>query len=102
MAAAFEIPLSPSPQKLHIALSGTDYTIWLAWNTVSNLWVLDIGDTNETMLLSGIPLVTGADLLAQHKYIGIAGGLAVATDGNPDEPPSFQTLGIHSHLYYII
>jgi hypothetical protein len=102
MATAFEIPLSPSPQKLHIALSGVDHTLWLYWNTAAELWFLDIGDTNETPLLQGLALVTGSNLLAQFAYVGISGGLAVATDGDPTAVPTFTNLGVHSHLYYVV
>jgi hypothetical protein len=102
MASVFEIPLIPStPQKLHISLSGTDYTLSLSWNTVSAVWLLDIADTNEVPILSGVPLVTGVDILSQYKYFGIPGSIVVQGSGNPDNVPTFDTLGTTSHVFWI-
>jgi len=107
MAQIFEIPLSSStPQKLHISLSGVDYTLSLTWNTYANagagLWMLQIGDTLENVLVSGIPLVTGCDLLEQFGYLGIVGALLVQGAGNPANVPTFNDLGSGSHLFYIV
>ena len=62
---------------------------------------MDIGDVNGNPLVSGIALVTGADLLGQYAYLGIGGQLIVMTDGDPSAIPTFTNLGIESHLYYV-
>lgn len=68
------------------------------------MWMLDIADTTETPILQGLPLVTGADLLAQYRYLtNIPPGLlGVATDGVPDAVPTYQNLGLTSHVYYVV
>jgi hypothetical protein len=68
------------------------------------MWMLDIADTGETPILQGVPMVTGADLLAAYRYLAALppGQLGVATDGAPNAPPTFNNLGIASHLYYVV
>jgi hypothetical protein len=62
---------------------------------------MDIGDENGTILVAGIPLVSGADLLSQYRYLGFPGGLFVTTDRGAGEVPTFDGLGATSHLYFI-
>jgi len=107
MAQAFEIPLKPATQqKLHISLSGVDYTLSLTFNSHANagigLWMLQIGDTLESVLVSGIPLVTGCDLLEQFHYLGIPGALIAQGAGHSNPPPNFTDLGSGSHLFYVL
>jgi len=106
MASVYEIPLRPAtPQKLHISLGGIDWTLWLSWNSQANagvgLWMLQIGDTNETVLVSGIPLVTGSNLLAQFHYLGVPGSLVCQGAGHPDNPPAWGDLGVGGHLFWL-
>jgi hypothetical protein len=102
MVAVYEIPIkSGVPQKLHIALGGADYTLWLAWNDQAKVWVLDVGDTTETPMIRGIFIVTGCDLLAPYAYVGIRGQIVAQGAGNPDSVPGFNDLGSTGHLYYI-
>ncbi|EPS4444471.1 phage baseplate plug family protein, partial [Escherichia coli] len=52
-------------------------------------------------LLSGVPLLTGVNLLRQYPQLGIDGALVVATDkGAPDEPTK-TNLGTYSHLIFV-
>lgn len=99
--ARFEIPLSPTPQTFGITLAGVDYRLTVRFrNNVLAGWVLDIADVNSVPIVSGIPLITGADLLAQYAYLGIGGSLTVATDFSPDAVPTFSSLGIASHVIF--
>ena len=101
--AVFEIPTSPQPQVFDISLAGTTYRIRLSWNSTPDGggWVADISDDLDAPIVQGIPLVTGTDLLAQLRYLGIGGGLIVQTEGNPNAVPTFANLGAQSHLYFI-
>lgn len=101
---AYEIPLTPQAQSFNIQLNQVSYTFTLMWREVDNIggWVLDIADASGNPLVQGIPLVTGCDLLKQYGYLGIGGGLWVLTDGDPDAVPTFQNLGLQSHLYFVI
>lgn len=98
----FTIPLTPTPQKFNITLAGRQLTVVNVWNEHSG-WAINIidGITNEP-LISNIPLVTGADLLAQYEYVGIPGSLVVYTDGEQFTPPTETNLGGQSNLYYVV
>lgn len=99
--ARFEIPLSPQPQRFFIPLNGANYQFTVQWRDADQGgWVLDIADAQGAPILSGVPLVTGADLLAQFAYLGIGGKLTVSTDYAPDAVPAFTNLGLTSHLYF--
>jgi len=101
--AIVEVPLSPQPQTFQIQLGQVTYNLTLAWNddTAGQCWVLDIADVNGSAIVSGIPLVTGSDLLSQYAYIGFSGALVVLTDGDATAVPTFKNLGINSHLYFV-
>lgn len=101
MANVYEIPTTSEPQTFAVSLSGVNYTLTLRWNTAAGLWFLDIATADGVAILSGVPLVTGADLLEQYAYLNLGGKMFCATDNNPDMPPAFATLGDSSHLYWI-
>ncbi|EHK8616480.1 hypothetical protein KCD24_004121, partial [Salmonella enterica subsp. enterica serovar Mississippi] len=46
----------------------------------------------------GIPLVTGADLLAQYAYMGLGFKLVVMCDDSTQDYPTKTDLGGRSHL----
>jgi len=99
--ANFEIPLSPSPQTFTISLSGTDYRLTVQWRNAEGAgWILDIADSGGSPIIEGIPLVTGVNLLEQYDYLGFTGVLWVQTTADPDAVPTFDNLGIGSHLYW--
>lgn len=99
--AAFEIPLSANAQTFDIVLSGIDYFMQVVWNSIASCWILDIADSNNNPLIQGIPLITGADLLAQYQSVGIGGSLVVSdTSGAADAVPTYAGLGTSGHLYF--
>lgn len=102
MATAFVIPLSAQNQQLRIALGSVTYQLTLRWNSQPDAgWVMNIADDGGSPILSGVPLVTGCDLLAQYGYLGIEGQLTVQTDHDPDAAPTLDNLGVSSFLYYV-
>jgi hypothetical protein len=102
VSTIFQIPLIAAPQKLTITLSGVEYQLTLQYrNTNMGGWTLDIADSSGTPLVQGIPLVTGADLLAQYAYLGFGGQLLVQTSSNPDAVPTFDNLGTDGNLYWV-
>lgn len=101
MSTIVEIPLSAQSQAFQITLSGKAYRLAVTWRDPYG-WFLDIADTNGLLLLSGMPLVTGVDLLGQYAYLGIPGKLVVVSDGDPTAVPTFDNLGTGSHLYYVV
>lgn len=99
--SVFEVPLNGQPQTLQITLGNVAYQLTVQWRNATG-WVLDIATLSGTPIVQGIPLVTGADLLGQFKYLGIGGSLFVSTDADPDTPPAYSNLGTASHLYFAV
>lgn len=100
--AVFEIPLSPQPQRFSITLAQISYRMTVRWiDTDDGGWVLDIADSNSVPIVSGIPLVTGADLLEQYGYLNFGGELIVQTDTDLNAVPTYSNLGVTSHLYFV-
>lgn len=101
--AAIEIALVPSQaQVLDVSLGEVGYKLRLTYDTAQEgSWILDIGDANGAMLVAGLPLVTGVDLLAQYRYLGFGGGLVVTADRGAGEVPTFEGLGVTSHLFFV-
>ncbi|MBB1625689.1 hypothetical protein [Achromobacter sp. UMC71] len=97
MASFYEIPLLPVPQSFTIALGGKDYRLTMQYR---DGWMLDIGAADGGMLVAGIPLVTGVDLLGQYRHLGFEGGLWLINAISSDDPPTYENLGIESKLYW--
>ncbi|MGN4188684.1 phage baseplate plug family protein [Burkholderia gladioli] len=96
-----EIPLSSDGQTFSITLGGVDYTLTVQWRNAIGLWLLDIADASGNALVSGLPLVTGTNLLGQYGYLGFGGGLWVQGGDDPDDLPEYADLGESSHLYWV-
>lgn len=82
----FELPLSGDPaQEWVSALDGTKYLFRVQLNTRSDSWTLDINTEQDVSLSLGIPLVLGADLLANHRVMR---GMLFLVDytGTGDDP----------------
>lgn len=101
MSTTYVVPLAPTPQTLSITLAGVTYNLRLSWNWTGQNWVLDLLDVNENPLVNGIPLVTGADLLAQYGYLNLGGQLVVQTTNDAAAVPTFTNLGSQSNLYFV-
>ena len=103
MTVARVIPLQVGvPQSFTATLSGVTYRFTLQYrNDPAGGWVLDISDSAGNPLVFGIPLVTGANLLAQYAYLGFTGGLWVQTSSDPDAVPTFSNLGDDGLLYWV-
>jgi hypothetical protein len=99
--AAFEIPLSPHAQFFVTSLAGVNYKLTFRWNDPAQIWMMDIADSSGNPIISGIPLITGADLLAQYGYLNFGGALIVQSDVMPDAVPTLANLGKQGHLYFV-
>lgn len=98
----FTIPLIATPQKMAIRLGGIGYQLTFQYrNCDQGGWTIDIADGSGNAILSGIPMVTGINLLAQYKYLQLGGGLFVQTTSNPDAVPTFENLGDDALLYWV-
>jgi len=101
VTTVFEVPTAPKAQTFAISLAGITYNLTFTWNVPSSAWILAIADSNGVTLVSGIPLVTGADLLEQYAYLGIGGQLIVQTDNDPTAVPTYESLGSTGHLFFL-
>src|SRR5580658_424570 len=99
--AVYEIPLVSQPQTLSVQMpTGVTYNLRLLWcQSDEPCWSLDISDANDDAIALGIPLVTGADLLAQYGYLDFGSALYCATDADRLAVPTQTNLGVNSHLY---
>lgn len=98
----FEIPLSPDPQRFTITLSGVEYRLTVQYREAGGAgWVLDIADASNQSLVGGIPLVTGVNLLRQYRHLGFTGGIWAQGAVDPDSVPTFDDLGIGSHVFWV-
>lgn len=103
MAQTFQIPLAPTPQRFGITLEGRELRLTTRFqNVAEGGWTLDIADNQDAPILSGIPLVTGADLLEQYRYLGFKGRLFVQTLNDPDAVPTFDNLGSEALLFWVV
>lgn len=98
-----KIPLKVGvPQTFQITLGGIPYQLTLRYrNTDQGGWTVDIDDDAGNFILHGVPLVTGANLLAQYGYLHLGGGLFVQTTSNPDAVPTFENIGDDGLLYWV-
>lgn len=94
-----EIPLTPDNQQFSIVLAGNAYRMRVLWRDI--YWIVDLLDGSGNPIINGIPLVTGADLLAQYAYLNLGFRLVVTCDVAPLVYPTKTDLGINSHLYVI-
>lgn len=88
------------PQQFSITLGGESYKISLVWNSIGQVWMMNLNDSSNNPIVNGIPLVTGIGLLRQYGYLGFEGDLFVQSTTNPDALPTFNGLGSTSNLYY--
>jgi hypothetical protein len=101
-STAYLVPLVAQNQNFDISLGGTTYHFRVYWSNASNAWVIDIQDSQQNDLITGIPLVTGCDLLEQYGYVGINGALVVQSTTDPDEVPTQTSLGSTGNLFFLI
>lgn len=98
----YEIPLTPTPQRFGITLAQVEYVVTFYWAAApGGGWTLDIADSAGRPMIGGIAVVTGANLLAGYEYLGFSGTLAVQTDHDTDAIPTFNNLGLTSHVLFV-
>lgn len=94
--ALYEIPLSAGNQKFTVKLNKLLYKLRLTYRL--DTWYLDILDTAEKPLITGLPLNSGINLIEQYQHI-LQGGL-FATNANIEEVENFNDLGTKIKLYW--
>ena len=99
MTTIAEIPLRGA-ETFQVTLANTVYNLSVIWRDPFG-WFLDIARQDGTKLVSGIPMVSGIDLLQPYPQFQFGGALVLATDGNPTADPTFDNLGTACHLYFV-
>lgn len=102
MATPYLIPLQNTNQQIQITLAGVLYTLTVRWNEMNEAWTVDIADANSNPIVSGIPLVTGVDLLAPFGYLNFGGQLIAQTTNDANAVPTFDNLGSTGNLYFVV
>ncbi len=98
---AYEVPFSPQPQTFTISLANVSYRLTTKWCAALEAWILDIAGPDNLPLVTGIPLITGTDLLAPFAYLGFGGSLFVQSSGNLDAVPGFNDLGTSGLVFFV-
>lgn len=99
---AFEIPLTNEPQTFTINIKNGTYRFTVVYNHVAQCWMVDAHDVlTDQPVVHGIPLITGTDLLGQFQHMVTMGKFVVQSDIDPDEVPTFESLGTRGHLYFV-
>jgi hypothetical protein len=98
----YEIPTQPTAQFFSISLNGTTYYVKLQWCAPAQCWIMELSDSNQDLIVGGIPLITGADLLEQLSYLEVGGSMFVQSDFDPSEVPDYASLGSTGHLYFAV
>jgi len=100
--AVFEIPLRGGRGSSQtVVLADVTYRLDVHWCDPLGVWVIDLSDDFGNPMISGIPMITGANLLAQYEYFDFHGILLAQSDFDWTVPPTFTDLGKQGHLYWI-
>lgn len=98
----YALPLEATPQRLSINLLGVSYNLQTRWSAAQGAWLLDIRDADNNLIYGPIPLVTGADLLGQVKYLNIGGALIIQNTAAPiGAVPNFTSLGLTAQVVFL-
>ena len=91
-----EIPLTNSSQTLKTQINGITYCLTIIWRDPFG-YFLDIADSGGNPLVSGIPLVSGANLLTQYTHL-FDYALVMLSDRQINGVPTNINLGTDTHL----
>lgn len=84
-------------------LDGPFYGLRMVWNTSERRWYLDLETNEGDLLVTGIPMVEGIDLLGPyHGRANVPAGelVVVDTEGQGLEPERFDFLGRSRLIYF--
>lgn len=85
-----------------IALSGAQYTLEPRFNSRRDRWMLTILDAADQVLVAGIPLALGRDLLAPFRSLAVPPGILFVDDDTGRDLPATAASFLTDHtLYYV-
>jgi hypothetical protein len=76
-------------------IDGKTLTLQLTadYNEMALYWVLTVSDRLGNLLLSSIPLITGANVLGQYAYLAIGSMFVINASGVAMDSPDAENLG---------
>lgn len=94
----YELPMSDEPSQEFICeLDGIKYLFRVQLNVRGDFWTLDVNTVDDEPIALGIPLVLGADLLANERFIH--GVLFLAGYSGKGVDPTGDTLGEYGLIW---
>jgi len=74
------------------------------WHYMSGYWLVDVYAAQGDLLLSGVPLITGAypaaNLLGQQVYLSIGAAVIINQSSGQQDYPGINTLGSQFSLLW--
>lgn len=100
---AIEIPLETGVPYFDVQadLDGATYVLTLRWNTRSLGWILDVADSSETTIVSGVRVVVDFPILAYQGTRRPPGALLFSDTSGEGVDPGADDLGDRVRLYYL-
>ncbi|MEQ5223665.1 hypothetical protein ABN242_16825 [Providencia alcalifaciens] len=93
-----EITLTSNNQEFDIQLNKVNYRFKVTYMEFFG-WMLDIKTAQGEDILTGVPLVSGVDILQQYQYMGFNGSLFFVCEDMEDEL-SYEQFGVGNKLYF--
>jgi hypothetical protein len=92
------IPVNSAPGQtfnVSVSINGAVYSFFvlLVFNEVAMYWVMSISDANQNLIVAGVPLVTGLNVLRQFQYLGIGSIYVINATGVDIDFPNSSDLG---------
>lgn len=94
-----EIPVTSKNQEMDVALGDKTYHLKLTHNEFGG-WMLDIYTTSKELIIGGVPILAGVNILEQYRYLGFNGSLNLICE-NDEMETNFHELGKGNKLYYM-
>lgn len=77
------------------------YNFSIRWNERMATWIMDIGDEQGVIIVGGIPLLTGINILGPYKNELLPPGLFVVYDETGENRnPTRENFGVDIKLLY--
>jgi len=85
-----------------VSIENVVYILRFNWNYRQQSWHLDIFNKDHVLLVCGIRIVKGINIIRPYRYLPIPlGEILVGEDGNPYGEIADGALGETAFLYYV-